>query len=134
MVKGVILSDGKYFYSKAVVLTVGTFLNGVMFTGHKTSVGGRIGDVSCVGITSYLKDLGLKVGRLKTGTPARLNADTINWDILEKQSGDDKPVSFSFLTENLPQKQIECYVTYTNEKTQCNICWRLAYESKCLRL
>lgn len=114
---GVVLNNGETLTAKAVVLTTGTFLNGVMFTGHQTTIGGRVNDVSCVGITPYLKELGLKVGRLKTGTPARLNGDTINWDILENQSGDENPQSFSFLTKNLPQKQIDCGITYTNEET-----------------
>ena len=117
ILKGVALANDEEFFSKAIVLTVGTFLNGVMFTGHETTVGGRVGDVSCVGITAYLKELGLKVGRLKTGTPARLNGNTINWDILEKQSGDDTPTPFSFLTKELNQPQIECYITHTNEET-----------------
>lgn len=116
-IKGVILSNGDKITSKSTVLTTGTFLNGIMFTGHKTSVGGRIGDVSCTGITSYLKEEGVKVGRLKTGTPARLDANTINWDILEKQNGDENPIPFSFLTKELPQEQISCYITHTNEKT-----------------
>ena len=117
ILKGVALANNEEYFSKAIVLTVGTFLNGVMFTGHETTVGGRVGDVSCLGITAYLKELGLKVGRLKTGTPARLNGDTINWDILEKQSGDDTPTPFSFLTKELNQPQIECYITHTNEET-----------------
>lgn len=116
-VHGVLLADGQSLMAEAVVLTTGTFLNGVMFTGHQTSVGGRVGDVSCKGITVYLKEAGLKVGRLKTGTPARLNGDTINWDILERQSGDEHPEPFSFLTESLPQKQIDCFITHTNETT-----------------
>ncbi len=116
-VKGICLADGQTIYSKAVVLTTGTFLNGVMFTGHKTTIGGRVGDVSCQGITPYLKSIGLQIGRLKTGTPARLNGDTINWDILERQSGDEKPQGFSFLTEKITQKQIDCGITYTNEAT-----------------
>ena len=116
-VKGICLADGQTIYSKAVVLTTGTFLNGVMFTGHKTTIGGRVGDVSCQGITPYLKSIGLQIGRLKTGTPARLNGDTINWDILECQSGDEKPQGFSFLTEKITQKQIDCGITYTNEAT-----------------
>ena len=116
-VKGICLADGQIIYSKAVVLTTGTFLNGVMFTGHKTTIGGRVGDVSCQGITPYLKSIGLQIGRLKTGTPARLNGDTINWDILEHQSGDEKPQGFSFLTEKITQKQIDCGITYTNEAT-----------------
>lgn len=117
ILKGIALANNEEYFSKAIVLTVGTFLNGVMFTGHETTVGGRVGDVSCLGITAYLKELGLKVGRLKTGTPARLNGDTINWDILEKQSGDDTPTPFSFLTKELNQPQIECYITHTNEET-----------------
>ncbi len=117
VIKGVGLDDDNEILSKSVVLTTGTFLNGVMFTGHQTSIGGRVGDVSCAGITSYLKDAGLKVGRLKTGTPARLNGKTINWSVLDKQEGDGKPIPFSFLTKELPQKQLDCYVTYTNENT-----------------
>ena len=116
-IQGVISIDGKEYFSKSVVLTVGTFLNGIMFTGHKTTVGGRINDVSCTGITSYLKDCGLKIGRLKTGTPARLNAKTINWDILDKQNGDETPTPFSFNTKEINQKQISCYITHTNEET-----------------
>lgn len=116
-IQGVILSDGRQIQAPSVVLTTGTFLNGVMFTGHQTSIGGRVNDVSCSGITPYLKSAGLKIGRLKTGTPARLNSQTINWDILEKQAGDARPQPFSFLTESLLQPQIECGITYTNEQT-----------------
>ena len=76
---GVKLADNSQIFADSVVLTTGTFLNGVMFTGHKTSVGGRVNDVSCSGITPYLKEKGLHLGRLKTGTPARLNADSIKW-------------------------------------------------------
>lgn len=117
VVCGVKLADASEIFAKAVVLTTGTFLNGVMFTGHQTSIGGRVGDISCTGVTPYLKSLGLQLGRLKTGTPSRLNGDTINWGILEKQSGDENPVPFSFLTNNLSNKQIDCGVTYTNEAT-----------------
>lgn len=114
---GVILSDGSTIKSKAVVLTSGTFLNGVMFTGHQATIGGRVNEISCTGITPYLNDLGLKVGRLKTGTPARLSSKTINWDILLKQDGDANPIPFSFLTKSLPQPQIQCGVTRTNLRT-----------------
>ena len=114
---GVILVDNTVLKAKAVVLCSGTFLNGVMFIGHQTFVGGRVGDVSCSGITPYLNSLRLKVGRLKTGTPARLNGKTINWDILPKQDGDILPVPFSFLTKELPQKQIQCAITRTNPET-----------------
>lgn len=114
---GVKLADETEIFAKAVVLTTGTFLNGIMFTGHQTSIGGRVGDISCTGVTPYLKSLGLQLGRLKTGTPSRLNSDTINWDILERQSGDKNPVPFSFLTKELNNRQIDCGVTYTNETT-----------------
>ena len=114
---GVTLADGAQITSSAVVLTTGTFLNGVMFTGHQTTEGGRVDDASCKGITPYLKQAGLNVGRLKTGTPARLNGKTINWEILEKQAGDENPVPFSFLTDKITNPQIECGITYTNEST-----------------
>ena len=114
---GVVLADKKEITSKTVVLTSGTFLNGIMFTGHQTSIGGRIGDVSCQGITPCLKKMGLNLGRLKTGTPARLDGKTINWSILEKQDGDEKPIPFSFLTKEITTPQISCYITHTNEKT-----------------
>lgn len=114
---GVILADGQKRLARAVVLTTGTFLNGVMFTGHQTTVGGRIGEISCAGITPYLKQKGLKVGRLKTGTPSRLNADTIDWSILDRQCGDENPQAFSFLTDKITNKQIDCGVTSTNERT-----------------
>lgn len=117
VVKGIILSDGKIVEAKSVVLTSGTFLNGIMFIGHKTSVGGRVGDVNCEGITPYLKQLGLNIGRLKTGTPARLNGKTINWSILEEQGGDEKPEPFSYMTDNIENPQIKCYITHTNEET-----------------
>lgn len=115
--KGVILADGTIINSKSVVLTSGTFLNGIMFVGHETSIGGRIGDETCRGITPYLKQHGLSLGRLKTGTPARLNGQTINFDILEKQDGDTNPVPFSFLTKEITAPQISCFITHTNEQT-----------------
>ena len=87
-VLGIILADNEQIKAKAVVLTTGTFLNGVMFTGHKATIGGRVNDVSCSGITPYLKQKGFRLGRLKSGTPARFNCKTINWDILVRQNGD----------------------------------------------
>lgn len=114
---GVKLADNSQIFADSVVLTTGTFLNGVMFTGHKTSVGGRVNDVSCSGITPYLKEKGLHLGRLKTGTPARLNADSIKWDILETQHGDNPPQPFSYMTKEITNPQIDCYITHTNEQT-----------------
>ena len=116
-ISGIILADNTQIASKTVILTSGTFLNGIMFTGHQTTIGGRVGDVSCSGITPYLKQKGLNIGRLKTGTPARLDAKTINWSILEKQNGDEKPCAFSFMTKEITTPQISCYITHTNEKT-----------------
>ena len=116
-VEGVILANGEEIRAKATVLTSGTFLNGVMFVGHQATVGGRIGEESCTGITPYLKQLGLKVGRLKTGTPARLNGKTIHWEKLATQDGDNPPVPFSYLTDKITNPQIQCYITHTNERT-----------------
>ncbi len=116
-INGVVLADGTELLAQAVVLTTGTFLNGVMFIGHQTIIGGRVNDVTCAGITPYLKRLGLKIGRLKTGTPARLNGKTINWDILEEQGGDENPEPFSYLTEKITNPQIKCHITHTNEQT-----------------
>ena len=116
-INGVIIADETKILSKTVILTSGTFLNGVMFTGHKTTIGGRVNDVTCTGITPYLKQKGLNLGRLKTGTPARLNGKTINWEILDKQEGDKELKPFSFLTKEINTPQISCYITHTNEET-----------------
>ena len=117
VVNGVILANGSEITAKAVVLTTGTFLNGVMFIGHQTTIGGRVNDVTCTGITPYLKQLGLKTGRLKTGTPARLNGKTIDWSVLEEQGGDENPEPFSYLTDKITNPQIKCHITHTNEQT-----------------
>ena len=116
-IKSVILADGREFFAQTVVLTTGTFLNGIMFIGHETTVGGRVNEISCTGITPYLKKLGLKVGRLKTGTPARLNGKTIHWEKLATQDGDNPPIPFSYLTDKITNPQIQCYITHTNERT-----------------
>lgn len=116
-ISGIKLADGTEITAKSVVLTTGTFLNGLMFIGHQTLVGGRVNDVSCCGITPYLNKLGIKTGRLKTGTPARLNGKTINWNILAEQCGDENPEPFSYLTDKITNEQIKCYITHTNERT-----------------
>ena len=92
-------------------------LNGIMFTGHQTSVGGRVDDVSCSGITPCLNARQLRLGRLKTGTPARLDGKTINWKILDRQRGDEVPQPFSYLTDKISNPQIDCFVTHTNLNT-----------------
>lgn len=114
---GIILADGQKIFADAVVLTTGTFLNGVMFTGHQATAGGRVGDVTCTSITPYLNQRELRLGRLKTGTPARLDGKTINWDILDVQHGDENPQPFSYLTEKITNPQIDCHITHTNLQT-----------------
>lgn len=96
-VVGVTDSEGNEYHAGAVVLTVGTFLRGLMHIGQETFIGGRVGDVSCEGITPFLQKLNLDLGRLKTGTPARLNGKTIDWSVCEKQFGDDPAEPFSYI-------------------------------------
>ena len=116
-VTGVTLADFVDLSADAVVLTVGTFLNGIIHVGDQKRPGGRVGDRPSVLLAEQLAELGLARGRLKTGTPPRLDGSTINWDVLETQPGDEDPVVFSFLNR-LPQaRQISCGITHTNEKT-----------------
>lgn len=115
---GVRLLDGSEVYSRSTVVTTGTFLNGVMHIGLKKISGGRVGDRATTGISDQLKSFGLKVGRLKTGTPARLLRSSINWEILESQFGDSDFISFSYRgSRKLQLPQIACFISYTNEKT-----------------
>jgi tRNA uridine 5-carboxymethylaminomethyl modification enzyme len=105
-------------YCKALILSSGTFLNGLMHTGLSATSGGRFGENPSTGITESLVKLGFETGRLKTGTPPRLKADSINWNILEEQPGDENPLPFSHFTDTdsfpfLPQ--VSCYITYTDE-------------------
>jgi len=113
---GFIVSDlkEKSFFANAVIVTTGTFLNGLMHIGDEQFVGGRIGDPPSVGLSNALKKLGFRLDRLKTGTPARLDGRTINWDILEMQDGDENPVPFSTMTKSITNKQIRCGITHTN--------------------
>lgn len=116
-IAGVTLADGTNLSSNSVVLTAGTFLNGLIHLGDKTQPGGRIGDAPSVLLASQLNELGLAKGRLKTGTPPRLDGITINWEGLEKQPGDDTPTMFSFLNKKPVARQIDCGITHTNERT-----------------
>ncbi|WP_375656342.1 tRNA uridine-5-carboxymethylaminomethyl(34) synthesis enzyme MnmG [Bartonella sp. CM120XJJH] len=116
-VSGVILKKQGTILSGAVVLTTGTFLNGFIHIGDKTWAAGRMGDQSSVQLAKRLKNYNIKLGRLKTGTPARLSKKTIAWDHLPKQQADENPIPFSLLTEKIEQQQIECAITRTNEKT-----------------
>ncbi|WP_417258536.1 tRNA uridine-5-carboxymethylaminomethyl(34) synthesis enzyme MnmG [Celeribacter sp.] len=114
---GVRLADGAEIRSAAVVLTTGTFLNGVIHIGNERRKGGRMGDKPSIDLADRLYGFGLPMGRLKTGTPPRLNGKTIKWDILEEQPGDDDPVVFSFLNTVPKARQVSCGMTHTNEKT-----------------
>ena len=116
-VQGVVLASGKVINCGKVVLTTGTFLNGLMHIGETKIRAGRVGDAPSIGLSNTLKKLEFNVGRLKTGTPARLNGKTINWGILEEQAGDKPPTPFSYLTQAVNVPQISCYITHTNPKT-----------------
>ena len=116
-VVGVKTSLGLEIESKAVVLTNGTFLNGIIHVGEKKFGGGRTGERSSKGITEQLEGLGFVSGRMKTGTPPRLDGRTINYKAMEEQKGDKKPGVFSFLTKKPIKKQLSCHITYTNPKT-----------------
>ncbi len=113
---GVITGLGMTFRSRAVVLTNGTFLNGIIHIGQKQFGGGRMGDQASSGITEQLVSLGFQSGRMKTGTPPRIDGRTIDYTKMEEQRGDDPPSRFSFKNTILPKKQLSCWITYTNEK------------------
>lgn len=116
-VSGVNLADGTSISSKSVVLTSGTFLRGVIHIGDRSYAGGRMGDQASVRLAERIDEFDLPLGRLKTGTPPRLDGRTIDWDRLDSQPGDDEPVMFSFLSKSPTAKQISCGITHTNEKT-----------------
>ncbi|MFA6176692.1 MAG: tRNA uridine-5-carboxymethylaminomethyl(34) synthesis enzyme MnmG [Phycisphaerae bacterium] len=111
---GVRCTDGRAFYAPAVIVTTGTFLKGIMHTGAKQWPGGRLNEPAANELSDCLRNLGFEVGRLKTGTPARLNADTIDYAQLQKQIGDETPQPFSFMTDSITQEQLPCWITYTN--------------------
>lgn len=113
---GVITQMGAHIYARAVVLTNGTFLNGRIHIGTKNFGGGRMGESAAKGITGQLIDLGFQAGRMKTGTPPRVDGRTLNYDKMEEQAGDEHPGKFSFSRETSPlTTQRSCYITYTNE-------------------
>ena len=116
-VLGVESQMGEVFEAKKTILTTGTFLQGVVHVGDRNYSAGRAGDFAAQGLSGALSALGLRLGRLKTGTCPRLNAHTIDYSRLSIQYGDEKPLPFSFGTERIEQKQIPCHVTYTNPTT-----------------
>ncbi|MGD8512886.1 MAG: tRNA uridine-5-carboxymethylaminomethyl(34) synthesis enzyme MnmG [Deltaproteobacteria bacterium] len=116
-VKGILTSIQEKFLGKTVVLTTGTFLKGLIHIGLKHFPAGRMGDPASNKLSDHLRALGLRIGRLKTGTTPRLDGRTIDFSKLEPQYGDEVPVPFSFETDEITQAQVPCYITYTNEKT-----------------
>ncbi len=116
-VSGLVLADGMQLLAGAVVLTTGTFLRGVIHVGDVSRPGGRMGDKPSQKLAERIDGFGLPLGRLKTGTPPRLDGKTINWDVLQKQPGDDVPVMFSFLSDRPAVRQVNCAITHTNERT-----------------
>ena len=113
---GVEMQDTRRFGAAAVVIATGTFLNGTIHAGRRTFSAGRAGEPASIELAESLKRLGFPVGRLKTGTPPRLDGRTIDWDAFEPQPPDPKPVPFSFATERIEQPQIQCFIGYTSEK------------------
>lgn len=113
---GVELQDSRRISAKSVVIAAGTFLNGMIHTGRKTFSAGRSGEPASIDLAENLKDLGFSVGRLKTGTPPRLDGRTIDWNAFEAQAPDEKLVPFSFATEKIEQPQITCYIGYTSDR------------------
>ena len=116
-VTGVLLADGTRIGAKRVILTTGTFLRGVIHIGDVSYSGGRMGDKASVKLAERIDSFELPLGRLKTGTPPRLDGRTIKWDQLESQAGDDDPALFSFMSKGVSARQISCGMTYTNERT-----------------
>ncbi|VCU57106.1 tRNA uridine 5-carboxymethylaminomethyl modification enzyme GidA [Tritonibacter mobilis] len=116
-VRGVRLADESEISASAVVLTSGTFLNGVIHIGSQSKSGGRMGDRPSIKLAERLKSFDLPLGRLKTGTPPRLDGRSINWDVLDSQPGDDEPTLFSFMSKSVSAPQIACGITHTNERT-----------------
>lgn len=126
MVNGVLTADGRHLSAGAVVLTTGTFLRGLIHIGERKIPAGRIGEAPALGLSTRLYGLGLRMGRLKTGTPPRLDGRTIDWDGLEVQRGDDPPQPFSFLTERIATPQVVCHITHTTRATHAIIARNLS--------
>lgn len=117
-IAGVRLESGQTLPTKKVIITTGTFLGGEIHIGLTAYPAGRLGEAATFGLSKSLRDAGFELGRLKTGTPPRIDAASINYDVLEKQYGDDPPTPFSYLNETVAiQEQMTCSVTYTTEDT-----------------
>jgi tRNA uridine 5-carboxymethylaminomethyl modification enzyme len=116
-IKGVETQIGEIFQGHKVILTTGTFLKGLIHVGDKNYSAGRAGDFAAQGLSDCLREIGFRIGRLKTGTCPRLDGRTIDYSLLQAQHGDDPPVPFSFSTEKITQRQVPCQITYTNART-----------------
>lgn len=116
-IRGVRLQDGRELACEAAVVTTGTFLRGLMHCGEQQTAGGRVGEQAAVTLSDDLQRLGFALGRLKTGTPPRIDRDSIDFSRLATQPGDDPPVPFSFMTDALKQPQVDCWITHTNAQT-----------------
>jgi tRNA uridine 5-carboxymethylaminomethyl modification enzyme len=120
-VQGVELQDTRQLRAQAVIVATGTFLNGLIHAGRRTFSAGRAGEPASIELADALKRLGFPVGRLKTGTPPRLDGRTIDWDAFEPQPADERPVPFSFATDRIEQPQINCYIGYTTHEVHAAI-------------
>lgn len=120
-VAGAILEDGSTIPARAVVVTTGTFLHGILHTGERQTPGGRVGERASTGLSGALTRLGFRLGRFKTGTPPRVHRDSVDYEACQPQQGDDPPVPFSFRTASLPREQALCWLTATNEKAHAII-------------
>ena len=116
-IKGVETQSGSTYYTKSLILTTGTFLNGLIHIGLTSFPAGRFGEFPSTDLADAMKTLGFQIGRLKTGTPPRVNSKSIDYSFLKIQPGDEPPSPFSFSTKKITQKQIPCYLTHTNERT-----------------
>ncbi len=112
-----VVADGQTVLARCVIVTTGTFLNGLIHIGTEKTAGGRYGEAASIGITQALKRMGFPIGRLKTGTPARLKKESIDWTSCTEQKGDVFPQPFSFMTKNFAPKQISCFITHTTPET-----------------
>ncbi|WP_020398557.1 tRNA uridine-5-carboxymethylaminomethyl(34) synthesis enzyme MnmG [Kordiimonas gwangyangensis] len=117
VVTGIVTAGGKKITAKSVILTTGTFLRGLIHLGEKKIPAGRVDEAPSLGLSDTLEEIGFELGRLKTGTPARLDGKTIDWSVCEEQPGDTPPVPFSFLTSEITVPQISCYMTRTSDRT-----------------
>ncbi|HET9246965.1 MAG TPA: FAD-dependent oxidoreductase, partial [Xanthobacteraceae bacterium] len=116
-IAGLKLADGREFGAGAIVLTTGTFLRGLIHIGERQTPAGRVGEAPALGLSLTLQRLGFALGRLKTGTPPRLDGRTIDWTAVEMQPGDEPPEPFSMLTERIDNPQVQCGITRTNAAT-----------------